>query len=492
MVFQANQKPRAGDLRLIGKRNRENNRAVGVSHARSWRRASRGMQEPQLILRSFITPLKKLPLRGLLASLLMAGSLFGCAKEAPSLNDRATKLLSEGVLEDEYYPFMTAYVESAEGDVLISTDVASEAFFTPQTAPKVDDWMRIWSMSKLVTIVLALDLAEDGIIALDDEVSGYLPEVAALKVGRPRSGGTLPEASAQSYDLNASGNVAETACDLVFEAPTRSMTIRDLMIHTAGFYYATTNLPCLDEPQAKLELPLASSSDEWMAGIAQLPLIQSPDEGYYYGLNTTVLGFALERAAEKSLQALLEERILTPYNIEGLSFLLPESASLPPRVSGIDGQLRLANPMELDIFGGHQPPYGSDTNLFLGGEGLVATAPGFAKFLRVVFFSEQNGVEPLLETSSIDAMTSPQTNIDSGWGAMGYALWLSNGRRPDDTYGRDDIWTGGGYEGTRYWIDSTKGRVGVLMTQVFMPPASGVSVEDKLRDLLDERDLETQ
>ena len=492
MVFHAKQMRSAGDLRSIVRANGKNKSAAGTGHVNVRRSGCLAIQAPQLKPRSVITPFKKLPLGGLLASVMMAGSLLGCADDSPSLNDQATTLLSEGVLEEKHYPFMTAYVESAEGDILISTDVASEAFFTPQTAPKVDDWMRIWSMSKLVTIVLALDLAEDGIVALDDEVSGYLPEVAALKVARPTSGGTLPEASAQSYDLNASGNVAETACDLMFEDPARPMTIRDLMIHTAGFYYATTNLPCLDEPQAKLELPLASSSDEWMAGISQLPLIQSPDEGYYYGLNTTVLGFALERAAGKSLQALLEERIFSPYNIEGVSFLLPESASLPPRVSGIDGELRLANPMELDIFGGHQPPYGSDTNLFLGGEGLVATAPGFAKFLRVVFFSEQNGVEPLLEASSIDAMTSPQSNIDSGWGAMGYALWLSNGRRPDDTYGRDDIWTGGGYEGTRYWIDPTKGRVGVLMTQVFMPPASGLSVEDKLRDLLDAHDLEAQ
>ena len=492
MVFHAKQMRSAGDLRSIVRAKGKNKSAAGTGHVNVRRSGCLAIQAPQLKPRGLITPFKKLPLGGLLASVMMAGSLLGCADDSPSLNDQATTLLSEGVLEEKHYPFMTAYVESAEGDILISTDVASEAFFTPQTAPKVDDWMRIWSMSKLVTIVLALDLAEDGIVALDDEVSGYLPEVAALKVARPTSGGTLPEASAQSYDLNASGNVAETACDLMFEDPARPMTIRDLMIHTAGFYYATTNLPCLDEPQAKLELPLASSSDEWMAGISQLPLIQSPDEGYYYGLNTTVLGFALERAAGKSLQALLEERIFSPYNIEGVSFLLPESASLPPRVSGIDGELRLANPMELDIFGGHQPPYGSDTNLFLGGEGLVATAPGFAKFLRVIFFSEQNGVEPLLEASSIEAMTSPQSNIDSGWGAMGYALWLSNGRRPDDTYGRDDIWTGGGYEGTRYWIDPTKGRVGVLMTQVFMPPASGLSVEDKLRDLLDAHDLEAQ
>ena len=322
MVFRIKQMRTAGSLRSIGRGIGKNKSAAGTGDVNVRRSGSQGMHAPQLKPRSVINPFKKLPLGGLLASVMMAGSLLGCADDSPSLNDQATKLLSEGVLEDKHYPFMTAYVESAEGDILISTDVASEAFFTPQTAPKIDDWMRIWSMSKLVTIVLALDLAEDGIIALDDEVSGYLPEVAALKVARPRSGGTLPEASAQSYDLNASGNVAETACDLVFEDPARPMTIRDLMIHTAGFYYATTNLPCLDEPQAKLELPLASSSDEWMAGIAQLPLIQSPDEGYYYGLNTTVLGFALERAAGKSLQALLEERILHALQHRGLELFV--------------------------------------------------------------------------------------------------------------------------------------------------------------------------
>jgi len=413
-------------------------------------------------------------------------TLFGCGVSS-SLDEAVTSLLEEEVVALKRYPFMTAYVETAKGEVLVSSAAVNPDFYKYADGPGVDDWMRIWSMSKLVTIVLALDLAEDGVFSLEDEAANYLAELAALKVARPLSGGTLSEASAQSYELNATEDRGQSACDFSLESPSRAMTIRDLMVHTAGFYYATTNLPCLDEAQAALELPLAKSSDEWMQGISTLPLIQSPDEGYYYGLNTTVLGFVMERATGKSLQTLLEERVLEPYDITGLTFLLPESAVLPPRVSGIDGELRLATPMELDIFGGHQPPYGSDTTLFLGGEGLVATAPGFAKFLRVVFFSDANGVEPLLENASLTAMTSPQSNADSGWGAMGYALWLSNGRRPDDTYGRADIWTGGGYEGTRYWIDPTEGRVGVIMTQVFMPPASGVSIEDKLRDLVDTR-----
>jgi len=414
--------------------------------------------------------------------------LVACAASlsaTETLESQIDALLTEEILVQRTYPFMTVYVETAEGEVLASTGKAHPDFFSDLNAPTTNDWMRIWSMSKLVTIVLALDLAEDGILGLSDHVIEYIPEFAQLKVARPKAGGSIARLSAQSYESNDLSGLGTGACDYTLESPTRPMTIRDLMVHTAGFYYADLNISCLAHAQAALELPLTQSTDEWLAGISTLPLIQSPGEDYYYGLNTTVLGFALERASGKSLQTLLEERITKPYGISGLSFLVPDSATLPPRISGKEGQLRLARPLELDILGGHQPPYGSDTSLFLGGEGLVATAPGFAKFLRAVFFSEESGVIPLLEAASIEAMTSPQINADSGWGAMGYALWLSNGRRPDGTYGRANIWTGGGYEGTRYWIDPEKKRVGVLMTQVYMPPASSVSIEDKICDTLD-------
>ena len=35
-------------------------------------------------------------------------------------------------------------------------------------------WFRIWSMSKIVTISLTMDLVEDGILKLDDPVAKYL------------------------------------------------------------------------------------------------------------------------------------------------------------------------------------------------------------------------------------------------------------------------------------------------------------------------------
>jgi len=416
--------------------------------------------------------------------LISAGSLIACSN-TKIIDDEINQILSQEVVVKQNYPFLTVYVEDAQGQLLASSQVASNAFFDPAQAPTVDDWMRIWSMTKLVTTVLTLDLIEDGLINLEDEVTEHLPELGNLMVARPLAGGTIPEISAATYELGSHEGKDTIACDYTLERPERAMTVRDLMLHTAGFYYATTNLSCLDEPLATLALPLTRSSEAWLSRLATLPLIQSPSDNYYYGLSTTVLGFLLERASGLSLQALLEERITKPYQITGLSFLLPDGVSLPPRVSGVDGTLRLAHEGELDIFGGEQPPYGHDTTLFLGGEGMVATAPGFAKFLGIVFFPEERRVRPLLDPTSIAAMTSPQINFDTGWGATGYTLWLSNGRRGDNTYGRAGIWTGGGYEGTRYWIDPKLKQVGVIMTQVFMSPATGLSVDDQVRDILE-------
>jgi CubicO group peptidase (beta-lactamase class C family) len=416
--------------------------------------------------------------------LISAGSLIACSNPK-IIDDEIDQILNQEVVVKQNYPFLTVYVEDAQGELLVSSKVASEAFFEPAEAPTMNDWMRIWSMTKLVTTVLTLDLIEDGLINLEDEVTKYLPELGNLMVARPLAGGTFPERSATSYELGNNEGKTPITCDYTLERPERAMTVRDLMLHTAGFYYATTNLPCLDEPLSALALPLTRTSEEWLSGLATLPLIQSPSDNYYYGQSTTVLGFLLERASGLSLQALLEDRITKPYQITGLSFLLPDDVSLPPRVSGVDGTLRLAREGELDIFGGEQPPYGTDTTLFLGGEGMIATAQGFAKFLGIVFFPHERQVRPLLDPPSIAAMTSPQINFDTGWGATGYTLWLSNGRRGDNTYGRARIWTGGGYEGTRYWIDPELKQIGVIMTQVFMSPATGLSVGDKIRDILE-------
>src|SRR5262249_1826863 len=74
---------------------------------------------------------------------------------------------------------------------------------------KPDTIFRIYSMSKAITTAAALNLYDAGKIGLDDPVSKYIPSFANLKVATTNG----------------------------LRAPTRPMTVRDLMLHTSGLTY---------------------------------------------------------------------------------------------------------------------------------------------------------------------------------------------------------------------------------------------------------------
>ena len=52
--------------------------------------------------------------------------------------------------------------------------------FLPNHIIDENSLMRIWSMSKIVTISLFMDLVEDNIVHLDEPVTKYIPEFSNL------------------------------------------------------------------------------------------------------------------------------------------------------------------------------------------------------------------------------------------------------------------------------------------------------------------------
>src|SRR5476651_2231072 len=87
-------------------------------------------------------------------------------------------------------------------------DVATRLLLTPDTI------FRLYSMSKPITSVAAMMLAEDGKLALDDPVSKYIPAFADMKVGVE---------TRDEHDKPA----------LVLEHVNRPITIEDLLRHTS-------------------------------------------------------------------------------------------------------------------------------------------------------------------------------------------------------------------------------------------------------------------
>ena len=79
------------------------------------------------------------------------------------------------------YPFLYARIEGESG-VVYEHSVTNESLLG-ELKIGADTWMRIWSMSKLVTISIAMDLIEENKLSLSDPVTKYtfLPSIQVRK-----------------------------------------------------------------------------------------------------------------------------------------------------------------------------------------------------------------------------------------------------------------------------------------------------------------------
>ena len=76
-------------------------------------------------------------------------------------------------ITDGSYPFLYAHIESLDGEILYQHSSVNRDLF-PELEVNKDTWIRIWSMSKIVTITIIMDLVEENMIQLNDPVSDYI------------------------------------------------------------------------------------------------------------------------------------------------------------------------------------------------------------------------------------------------------------------------------------------------------------------------------
>ena len=403
---------------------------------------------------------------------LALSTLTGQSEAAVNIpSPDAVDAVIDGFVDDGYYPFIYARLEDRDGNVVyehsaVNRDLLPDAEIDGQT------WIRIWSMSKIVTISTVLDLVEDGILSLEDAVTDFIPEFENMQVAVTADGRDLSQVE---RDRRAS------ACPFERAPVETVMTVRHLINHEAGFYYATTNIPCLDTALNEQNVAVAADTQDFIDRLAGLPLVQQPGATYFYGTNTTVLGMVAERAANKSLKQLVEERLTGPMGIHGLQYGLPAGAELLPRVSGRDNELRVAHPGELDIFGADVPGYDPEHPLYLGGEGMLATADGYADFLRMLLnHGTLNGAR-FLERATVEDIYAPHTQLDNPEGHNGMNLWVPGEPMRERGEGEAGLWIGGGYEGTHFWVDPKREFVGVIMSQMYAVPQGGWGRDEAIR-----------
>lgn len=417
--------------------------------------------------------LHKLPIKLLLCLVII--TIYSCQvvkhNQVTIHNTARLDSIINNYVHKGYYPCIYARIENSKGELLYEHSSVNTSLL-PNKNIDGDTWFRIWSMSKIVTISLVLDLVEKGLISLNDPVTKFIPEFKNLKVAVSENGKPIP--SLTFDEINS-------ACPYKLVPVDSVMTVLHLINHQSGFYYAVTGKSCLDSLVASKELPTSKNSQEYINRISELPLILQPGSSDFYGTNTTILGFVAERATGKDLKELIELNITTPLNIKGLQYSLPPDVTLLPTFSGKDSLLRYAQPGELNIYGQYLPDYDPTHKLYLGGEGMLATTKGYMSFLRMLLNNGRlNGVR-FLNKKTVEDIHSPHTQLNNPYGYNGYNLWISGDSMRINQSGDAGLWIGGGYEGTHFWVDPKRKIVGTIMSQMSFTKPEGNKRDDVIR-----------
>ncbi len=331
---------------------------------------------------------------------------------------------------------------------------------------QTDSIFRIASMSKAITSVATMVLLEEGKLLLNDPVSKFIPSFAKTTVMAPPPSGAL----------------AATPVSVV--PATRSITIRDLLTHTAGIGYGAGPAEPLYKAAnvhmwyfADKAEPIATTIDR----LAALPFDAQPGERYVYGFNTDVLGVVVEKASGMSLDEFFRTRIFQPLKMVDTHFYLPveKRDRLAAVYSIVDGALARAR----DEGMGQGAYVDGPRQSFSGGAGLLSTASDYARFLQmIVNGGELDGVR-VLSPKTVELMSSSHTGALFNEGRTGFGLGFEVvehvGRSAE--HGSVGLLSWGGAYHTDFWADPREQLVAVFMTQLL--PSGGSDMHGKFRAL---------
>jgi CubicO group peptidase (beta-lactamase class C family) len=279
---------------------------------------------------------------------------------------------------------------------------------------------RIASLTKPVVTLAALQLVDEGRLALDTPVGDVLPALQALRM--------------------ASG-----------AAPRRAPTVLDLMRHTSGLAYPF-EIADAALRQAWMGAGLTASLTghdprSFLACLAGLPLAAEPGTVFRYGYSTDVLGCVVEAVDGVPLGRSLARRVFEPLGMAHTGFELRPGDDTDLALAHAEdaGWQSVAGPI-----GRREPgrPW-----IDSGGGGLISTLDDYAAFARLL---AHGGAAPagqrLLSAALMDAMfqdhlppgaDGPGAYCGPGYGfGLGLAVRLDWGSAAMPSSPGEGAWSG--------------------------------------------------
>lgn len=313
------------------------------------------------------------------------------------------------------------------------------------TPLKTDAIFNLASMTKVMAVVGALTLYEEGRLPLKSPLSAYYPQFGAMQVGVVDGGGIKLEPAKQP------------------------IFIQDLMRHTSGLTYgARGNTPIHKMyPPSSAGAAFAMTGPQFLDALGKLPLLYPPGTTWDYGLSTDVLGLVVEKVTGKTLGGALEERVWSKLGMRDTTFTVPA-----------EKRGRLAHPLPNDPITGktqdirvlrEQPKFDC------GGSCAFSTAADYLRFGQMLLNGGALDDVRILSPKTVRLMTSDhlghniKNNVagtEAGRDGYGFGLGVAVRTQPGvaATNGSVGDYTWNGANGTIFWADPKEQLVVVLMS----------------------------
>lgn len=303
-----------------------------------------------------------------------------------------------------------------------------------------DTIFQIMSMTKPITGIAIMMLAEEGKLRLTDPVERHLPEFRGQMMTVSREGGKV-----------------------VLQKPPRPIIIRDLMTHTSGM---------IGEPPVStgpLMIDMSMPLDRAVAIYAQQPLDFEPGTKWQYS-NTGIatLGRIIEVLSGMKYEEFLAKRIFEPLGMVDSHVFLPESKRA--RVAALytveKGRMVKAG---AEVLAGDAMKFRKGA-VYSGPEfSVYSTAPDLARLYQMMRNKGTYDGKRLLSAASVETMSAVQSgDVKAGWD-LGDAFGLTWEVTRDSLGTLTGLSKGafhhGGAFSTFGYIDPQKDLIGVYMTQ---------------------------
>ena len=325
--------------------------------------------------------------------------------------------------------------------------------------------VQIYSMTKPITGTALMTLYEEGKFKLDDPLEKYAPEFANMQVYT-------------GYD--------SIAGEMILEPAKRSITIRDITRHTAGFS-GRRDLPGLGEAIAEADaLNRENTLSEMAKKLSTVPLGYQPGEHWEYGISVDVQAYLVELLSGQPYAEYVQEHVLDPLKMNDTRYVVPESdrnrMSSAYRYEG-DSLIQLPNE-EAHAFNYKKWP------LTPGGWGLTSTLDDYMRFAQMLINKGTLEGVQVLDSSTVKLMATnhlDESIEERSWlpskGQVGFGIDFAVRLRPPASVQENNgvvgefFWDGAA--STLFWVDPVNELTAVFFVQIF--PYNG-SLHKRFRD----------